>query len=76
MSTKAKNEAKKLIHRSKRQLQEIAKITSHSDYDDRYVDMQGNKGELGRYFVYNITLHLDASVLIYNYRVTRDRDHR
>lgn len=50
MSTKARNEAKKLINRSKLQLQEIAKVT-HLDNDDRYVDMQGKKEELGRYLI-------------------------
>lgn len=68
MSTRTKNEARKLINRSKQQLQELAKMTSHFDSDDRYVDMHGNKGELGRCFLKHFTTFISIYILCRSFR--------
>lgn len=43
MSPKARNKTKELIDRSRTQLKEIAKVTQTIE-SERYVDMQGHKG--------------------------------
>lgn len=43
MSPNARNKAKELIDRSRTQLKEIAKVTQTIE-SERYVDMQGHKG--------------------------------